>query len=124
MKFKHCRSINADEAVKYFQVSLQGHTGQRPASYILLKSFKGLFVRAAMTPHRKQSLSLPGKKKKKALQPKLFLSSVWDNEHKKKQCLSSGRNRRRIQQNETQDVFCVGEEEGRGYYPLSNTAKA
>lgn len=97
IKFKHCHSTNADEAVKYFQVSLQGHTGQRPASYILLKSFKGLFVRAGMTPHRKQSLNLPKKKKKKALQPKLSFIRLgqWA---QKKQSLSSGRNRRLIQQ--------------------------
>lgn len=61
--WKHCCSTNADEDIKYFQVNLWGHAGQRPGSYILLKSFKGLFVRAAMTRHTENNFSVCQKKK-------------------------------------------------------------
>lgn len=121
MKFKHCRSTNADEAVKYFQVSLQGHTGQRPASYILLKLFKGLFVRAAMTPHRKQSVCQKKKKKSFAAKTLSFISLGQWAQKKAKFVLREEQTPNPT--NGTQDFFCVGEEEGRGYYPNSNTAK-
>lgn len=76
------------QAIKCFQVSLQGHTGQRPASYILLKSFKGLFVCAAMTHHTENNLSIWQKKR---LSSQNSLSSVWDNKQKKiKVCLQGG----------------------------------
>lgn len=118
MKFKHSCSTNADEGVKHFQVSLRGHAGQRPDSYVSLKSFKGLFVRAATTRHTENNFS--SCQNKRLCSQNSFFHPFGTMSTKKSNVLSSGRNRCLVQQNETQDLFCVG---GEAVFQIQTAAK-